>query len=244
MEPGTLTYVEANGFDLKHHLSDLERLVRKCEPKLLVLDSLRSLAPGLDENDSMQAEAALRPVVRLTQQLHISTLVLHHASRMSGEYRGSTALGAAVELGFTLSRNDEDPMAATRRKLACWKSRPAAEPEPRWLTMKPDIGGDILLMEAAPYEAPRLTPVRDEIEEAIRGLVEGGVGCGEPIGGDLTTPPTWSTADLARAVGREPKDWSVRQAVKRLEHAGLIHRNGGGGWKRSGTLFDDQGDET
>ena len=233
IEPGSLTYVEANGFDLKRHLVLLDDLVRQCEPKLLVLDSLRSLAPGLDENDSMQAEAALRPIVRLTQELQIATLILHHASRMSGEYRGSTAIGAAVELGFTLSRHDEDPMAATRRKLSCWKSRPAAEPEPRWLTIKPDISGDILLMEAAPYEPPPRAPVQDEIEEALRDLVEGGCSCSDPIGGATTTTPSWSGADFARAVGRDKADGTVRKAVRRLEDAGLIHRNGDGRWHRS-----------
>ena len=240
VEAGSLTYVEANGFDLKQHLGDLDRLVRRCEPKLLVLDSLRSLAPGLDENDSMQAEAALRPVVRLTQQLDIATLILHHANRNTGEYRGSTALGAAVELGFTLSRIDEDPMAATRRKLGCWKSRPAAEPETRWLTIKPDPNGDILLSDAAPFEPPSRAPVREEIEDAIRGLIEGGVGCGEVYIGGHTTPPRWSTADFARAVGRDPKDWSVRQAVGRLADAGLIHRNGDDRWQRSETLLDGE----
>ena len=113
--------------------------------------------------------------MRLGQTLNIATLILHHASRMSGEYRGSTAIGAAVELGFTLSRHDEDPMAATRRKLQCWKPRPAAEPEPRWLTIKPDISGDILLMEAAPYEPPPRTVVRDEIEEALENPRRGGL---------------------------------------------------------------------
>ena len=101
---------------------------RGAQPRLLILDSLRSLAPGLDENDSLRVEEALRPIVRMTQARRISTVILHHASRASGEYRGSTAIGAAVELGFTLSRYEEDPLAATRRKLACWKSRPAAEP--------------------------------------------------------------------------------------------------------------------
>ncbi|MGZ4266908.1 MAG: AAA family ATPase [Solirubrobacteraceae bacterium] len=183
VQAGTLTYVEANGFDLKQHLDDLDQLVRACQPKLVVLDSLRSLAPGLDENDSQQAEAALRPIVRLTKQLNIATLILHHASRMSGEYRGSTAIGAAVELGFTLSRHDEDPMGATRRKLACWKSRPAAEPEPRWLTIKPEITGDILLMEAAPYEPPPRTPVQDEVAGALTELVGGGARCQGVYGG-------------------------------------------------------------
>ena len=242
VEAGSLTYVEANGFDLKQHLSDLDQLVSRYQPKLLVLDSLRSLAPGLDENDSMQAEAALRPIVRLTQQLRIATLILHHASRASGEYRGSTAIGAAVELGFTLSRNEEDPMAATRRKIACWKSRPAGEPEPRWLTIKPDISGDILLTEAAPYEPPSRAPVRDEIEEALRDLV-GGCGGGDASrGGHNTTrpqTPAWTGADFARVVGREPADWTVRQAVKRLEDAGVIHRNGDGRWQRADALLDN-----
>ena len=242
VEAGALTYVEANGFDLKEHLPDLDRLVRTVEPKLLVLDSLRSLAPGLDENDSMQAEAALRPIVRLTQQLQIATLILHHASRVSGEYRGSTAIGAAVELGFTLSRIDDDPMAATRRKLACWKSRPAAEPEPRWLTIRPDISGDILLVEAAPYEPPTHTPVRDEIEELLRDLIGGCGGGGGAIGTTTTTPPSWSTADFARAAGREPGDWSVREAVKRLADDGLIHRNGDGRWQPSEPLPDHEED--
>jgi putative DNA primase/helicase len=196
---GTLTYVEANAFDLKQHLDDLDRLVSNCEPKLLVLDSLRSLAPGLDENDSLQAEAALRPVVRLTQRLDIATLILHHASRASGEYRGSTAIGAAVELGFTLTRLDDDPMAATRRKLSCWKSRPAAEPDTRWLSIKPTVSGDILLIEAAPYEPPTRAPVRDEIEDALRKLIGGVSGAIPPIGDDTLTPPGESpglTGDL------------------------------------------------
>jgi 5S rRNA maturation endonuclease (ribonuclease M5) len=250
---GMLTYVEADGFDLRRDLELLDRLVRQYQPKVLVLDSLRSLAPGLDENDSQQCESALRPVVRLTHELGLAALVLHHASRASGEYRGSTAIGAAVELGFTLTRYDEDPMAATRRKLACWKSRPAAEPAARWLTIKPTDDGEILLSEAAAYEPERSHPVQNAIEEALRTLVEEACGgCGGPIGdhktttplessagagdspcGDNTTrpqAPSWTGADFARHVGPEPADWSVRQVVKRLAESGLIHRNGDERW--------------
>jgi hypothetical protein len=185
VEAGTLTYVEADGFDLRQNLGELERVARECQPRVLVLDSLRSLAPGLDENDSQQAEAALRPVVGLTRQLDIATLILHHASRQSGEYRGSTAIGAAVQLGFTLSRIDDDPMARSRRKLTCWKLRPAEEPEPRWLTIKPDGDGGIVLRHAEAYKPPSKAPVRNDIEEALITLITGGVGCG-----DTTLPLT------------------------------------------------------
>jgi putative DNA primase/helicase len=129
--PGSLGYVEASGFSLASHLAELNALVEDRCPDVLMLDSLRSLAPGLDENDSQQAEAALRPVVRLTQAREMATLILHHAGKVGTEYRGSTAIGAAVELGFTLSQHPDDPDGARRRRLACWKSRPAAEPPVR-----------------------------------------------------------------------------------------------------------------
>ena len=64
IRPGTLAYVEADGFDLRRDFAQLGALVDEHEPHVIVLDSLRSLAPGLDENDSMQTEAALRPVVK------------------------------------------------------------------------------------------------------------------------------------------------------------------------------------
>jgi 5S rRNA maturation endonuclease (ribonuclease M5) len=232
VQSGRLAYVEADGFDLRRELGRVEHLVAKHKPRLLVLDSMRSLAPGLDENDSQEVEAALRPVVRLTQRLGISTLILHHASRGSGEYRGSTAIGAAVELGFTLARIDGDPMAGTRRRLTCWKSRPAPEPAERWLTIKKGDGGEILLFEAAPYEPQRDAPVRDEVEEALRDLVEGCQVPGGTKGVGTLAPPPWTTAALARAVGRDPKDGTVRRAIQRLAEAELLCRNGDGRWYR------------
>jgi hypothetical protein len=228
---GALVYVEADGFNLARQLPLLEALVDRHKPRLLVLDSLRSLAPGLDENDSQEVETVLRPVARLAQQLGIAILILHHASRSSGEYRGSTALGACVELGFTLKRHDGDPMSQTRRELSCWKSRPAPEPPDRWLTIKPADDGGIVLREAAPFEPERSHPIQDAIEEMLRGLIaEACGGCGEPSGDHNTTTPSWTGADFARAAGRDPADWSVRQVVKRFEDEGLIHRNGDGRW--------------
>jgi RecA-family ATPase len=125
VKPGTLVYVEAVGFNLTLDVGLLSELVDRHEPAVLVLDSLRSLAPGLDENDSRPVEAALRPVSRLAQEKDIPVLLLHHAGKAGMDYRGSTAIGAAVEIGFTLSRHEDDPEKRTRRRLSCWKSRPA-----------------------------------------------------------------------------------------------------------------------
>jgi 5S rRNA maturation endonuclease (ribonuclease M5) len=232
VRPGTLKYVVAEGFDLTRQFGELEQLVEQLEPRLLVLDSLRSLAPGLDENDSQQAEAALAPLRNLAQRLGIAILVLHHASR-SGDYRGSTAIGAAVQIGFTLKRFDDDPMGQTRRLLHCWKHRPDTEPPDRWLTIKKGDEGKVLISEAAPYEPERPAPVRDAVEVAVWAWIEEGCqGVTTPRGPDTVTPPGWVTADACRAVGREPKDATVRRVLKRLEDSGLICRNGNGRWSR------------
>lgn len=137
VKPGTLVYVEADGFDLRTDLADVEALLDEHRPDALMFDSLRSLAPGLDENDSGEAEAALGPVRSLTRRRGCATLVLHHAGKASNGYRGSTAIGAAVDLGFTLAREGEDPH---RRTLTCWKSRIAAEPAPRTISLQANDG--------------------------------------------------------------------------------------------------------
>jgi AAA domain len=187
-------------------------LVEEHAPDVLILDSLRTLAPGLDENDSMQAEAALRPIVRMTQARELATMILHHASRSSGEYRGSTALGAAVELGFTLTRHEDDPNAATRRKLACWKSRPAAEPPPRWLTIEPVDGGGILLGEAAAFEPH--AAAREDAEDALLAA--------------LTGPMAWPA--WASAASLDSKNGTARRARDRLAERGRVKRDEADAW--------------
>jgi hypothetical protein len=213
VKPGTLIYVEANGFNLKTHVHEIEALVDEHNPDLLILDSLRSLAPGFDENDSLQAEAVLRPIILLTQSRRMATCVLHHASRASGEYRGSTAIGAAVELGFTLGCHDDDP-DETRRKLACWKIRPAAKPPPLWFSIEPQLNGGILISEAEPFE-PRAS-ARESAEAALLGSLNG-------------QPTTWAT--WAKAAGLDPKHGTARRARDRLVERSRVKQDEQGNWE-------------
>jgi SpoVK/Ycf46/Vps4 family AAA+-type ATPase len=173
VKSGTLSYYEAQGFNLATDIALLDGLVDKHKPSVLILDSLRSLAPGLDENDSKQAEAAVRPVSRLAQATGLPVGLLHHAGKNGHEYRGSTAIGAAVELGFTLSRHEEDPDVRTRRKLACWKSRPAPEAESRWLSLDAS-DGRVLIGEAEPFK-PAQRRERDTYRDAVMAFREQGL---------------------------------------------------------------------
>lgn len=128
--PGRLAYIEADGFHLGDHVNELQLVIQRHQPELVVLDSFRSLWPGGDENDSAVVEPIIQRLARLAREHDLAVLLLHHAARGTGEYRGSTAIGGAVGLGFTLRRHQGDPEERERRELACWKSRPAPEPDP------------------------------------------------------------------------------------------------------------------
>ncbi len=161
VKPGALVYVEADGFNLRTHLDQLDALLAEHRPGVLVLDSFRSLAPGLDENDSAPVEATLGPLRGLARRHDCGVLLLHHASKASDGYRGSTAIGAAVEIGFTLAREREDPQARSRRRLTNWKCRLAPESEPRWLALEAHAGR-ILIANTEPFTATTQSPSRED----------------------------------------------------------------------------------
>jgi hypothetical protein len=225
VKPGQLVYVEADGWHLKDGLAELLGLLDEHEPNVLMLDSFRSLWPGGDENDNAQVEAAIRPLVNAVRARGIGTMLLHHAGKVGGEYRGSTAIGAAVELGFTLRRHEGDPDARTRRELVCWKSRPAPEPPPRWLALEHD-GERVLLGEAEPFKAERPTPAADEVAAGILATLNG-----KPM----------SAAGIAKAIGRDKTDRTVRRVLEQLAEQGRVRRLPDGMWGGSHGSHDPRG---
>lgn len=195
VKPGTLVYVEAERFDLRADLRDVEPLLAHHRPDVLVLDSLRSLAPDLDENDSGPVEAVLGPLRGLSRRHGCATLVLHHAGKASKSYRGSTAIGAAVELGFTLARDGDDPH---RRTLTCWKSRPAPEPPPRTLILQAR-DGRIAIAAAAPATRAPAGSRTDELADRLAAiLAERGVLAWGKLAALAEVEPESGTAKRAR----------------------------------------------
>jgi len=217
---GSLVYVEADGFSLRHDLSALVELIERHRPDLLVLDSFRALAPGLDENDSARVDEALTPLRNAIRALDTACLLLHHTGKGGHEYRGSTAIGAAVELGFTLSRIPEDPEARRRRKLACWKCRPAQEPEARWLTLDSHYGL-VMIDEADPYEPEQAerAPARSQLVSQFVELI------------DQHERPM-RLAELCQQVGREKNDGTARRALAGAVEAGDLVKCEDGGYAR------------
>jgi 5S rRNA maturation endonuclease (ribonuclease M5) len=242
----SLLLAEARGVDLREDLEAIADLIAAFKPDVVVLDSYRALWRG-NERDESEVATALDPLRKLAHDTGCAIVLIHHAQKGGDEYRGSTAIGACVDWCVMLDHHPDDPIK-TRRRLTNPLSRFAPQRDDRWLSMC--SGGDdgpVWLEEAEPFEREHDTPVRDQVEAAIRDFVEhewGVYRCTGCTDDYTSTPPSWSNADFARAAGRNSKDRTVRQAIDRLAEIGYIHRNGDGGrWQRSDTLFDEDRDD-
>ena len=124
-----IAFAEADGFHLANDLSGLDALIQQEQPALVILDSFRSLWPGGDENDSGAVAAVLDPLRNLLRRRGPAGILLHHVSRAGNEYRGTSAIGAALELGFRLSRHPgiQTPMSGD----SCTALSAAPPPSPR-----------------------------------------------------------------------------------------------------------------
>jgi energy-coupling factor transporter ATP-binding protein EcfA2 len=205
VKPDALITVEAQRFDLREDMRDVRTLLRHVQPDVLVLDSLRSLAPGLDENDSGPVEAALGPLREISRTHQCATLIVHHAGKANNGYRGSTAIGAAVELGFRLDRATTD---SHRRVLSCWKSRLAPEPPPLTLAIKAGDGRIAITASDAVQHVAATSRV-DELADRFAAIVaERG-------------PVSWG--DLTSIAGVGPESGTTKRARHRaIEHGQLV----------------------
>ena len=262
-----LTVAEAHGFELRKHLDQVAALAERHGADLVLLDSYRSLWRG-DERDEAEVAAALDPLRQLAHDTEVAISLVHHAQKGGEEYRGSSAIGACIEWAVMLDREREDT-DKTRRRLANPLARFAPERPDRWLQIT--SGGDdgpVGLASASPFVREHEAPVRGEIEAELVAYIEGCQGVGPYIGpdpltppgniGDLEgcqgvdpriargtlTPPSWTSGDLARAIGRDRRASSFRRALQHVADLGVIHRNAAERWERSETLLDDEGAPT
>jgi len=210
-----IEFVDAEGFDLRRESDELGALVDRYDPKLLVIDSLRALSPGLDENDSREVEAILAPLRRIAHGRQVAVVFIHHTSKGRKTYRGSSALAGSVDAAFHLDRAEGDPDVA-RRVLRVNKMRFAEEPPAIWLRIAAEDGA-VLVEGAEPFdEAP--TPKVSTREALKPQLLDMAI--------DARTQ-----AALARAVGRPARDQSVRRALHDLAKDGLMRQRPDGLWE-------------
>lgn len=213
--PRGLTIYEATGLNLAQHADWIVSTIHAEQAQLVIFDSLRTLAPGMAENDGdtvLPVTAALHSIARTTQA---AVLVLHHRPKHGPGYRGSSVLRDQVDALFVLGRDPQDPERKTRRYLHCdpardGKMRFDREPDERWLHI--DIhNGQLTLTQADPYtanshDATRTDDCADAILEAI---------------GDRRL----KRSAIALAIDRQPSDGTVGRALKKLTTDGLLTRH-------------------
>lgn len=215
-----LTIFEAAGLDVATDHAAIEQAVIDARANLVVFDSLRTLAPRAKENDSDDMAPIMGALRGIARRTNAAVLLLHHRDKaLEHDFRGSGAIHDQADMVFVLGRDPKDPQGATRRYVRCAKCRIAQEPADRWLTIK-HWRGNITLHEAtSPNDdaRPAAAPQRDELADRALDVLRT---ADEPLTG----------AAVARRLGRDKADGTVRRALERLRADSRITRDDRSRW--------------
>lgn len=188
----------------------LRELIRVTGAGLVVIDSLRKIAPGVKENDSDEMAPLMGSLALLARDLDVAIVLIHHRSTKpnAAELRGSSAIEDQADAVFALEAVERDPesdMEPARRRLRTIKFRHDEEPPPRWLAIGP-------LSPLSPFgvieteafidveKAPRISMAERLVQE-IRQIAKD-----VPADG-------WSRKQLADAIVIDPRKSSLGEAL-------------------------------
>ncbi len=87
--------------------------VSELRPALIVLDTLARCAVGLDENSARDMGLFVEATRELAAATGAHVLIVHHNNK-GGEFRGSTAIAAAVDTHMSLERNGQGDTATLK----------------------------------------------------------------------------------------------------------------------------------
>ena len=96
--------------DPRERPSALAGHVEAVKPDLVVIDTMLAYGRGLieDENNAVQMQAVTQGLTDLAHRFEVALVIVHHATKATGKYRGSTAIGGGVDAVAELSIPDED----------------------------------------------------------------------------------------------------------------------------------------
>jgi archaellum biogenesis ATPase FlaH len=210
IDPDGIAFYDADGFDLRRHQEQFKAVIKAERANLVVIDSLRILAPGAKESEADDMAPVMTVIRRFARETKAAVVVVHHRGKGEGasDYRGSSVIRDQADMLFVLGRAKADPMGASRRYLRTSKCRIDAEPEQRWMTIDADPAvGPFAIREVDAFDAP----------------AGGGAGKRREIADQLLSHLTAgprSRAALARAVGLDAGNSTVRRALELLESDG------------------------
>jgi RecA-family ATPase len=123
----------SGGFSLVHDREEIYDAAVPAPVKLVILDSLRTLCPELDENSSDEVTMMLSGIQTLARESDVAVLILHHLNK-TGTFRGSGAMTAVPEIVIRMYGDENDQY--NRRSLTWEKFRLGSRPDRKWITLK------------------------------------------------------------------------------------------------------------
>jgi hypothetical protein len=195
----------------------LHALVESTGARLVVIDSLRRMAPGMREDKSDDTAPVMAALANLARDTDAAVVALHHRSTKPNapDVRGSSALEDQADAVFVLERRRGDPERHSRRRLRCTKMRPDVEPTPLWLSFKV-VGGFMTMREAEPFTGG----VSDGEDEDARAAHEVMADRLRLLAALVRADDGWSPKRLADALGRTPTDGTFQRARNLLLESG------------------------
>lgn len=161
--PDALPYLtDARSFDV------LREWLRHTDARLLVLDSWRDAAPGVNEDSSGEVAPTVQPLKIIARDFDIPVLMHHHPTKQPGkawqmsmaDARGSGAFAAAARVMLGIDRPNANSEARLLRVL---KRNSGPKPDPLGFEI-----GDSGIVWTEPEFRRRATPKADAARKAVR----------------------------------------------------------------------------
>lgn len=198
-------YVVADGHDLIKNSDELEDMVARCHPDLIVVDSLASLW-SIKENDSTEMTRAMMVLTRIAARYEAGVIALHHDKKDGTSYRGSGAANAACQVRFQLLRHStDDTEDATKLVLQRKKNRMGPQDLRIYLQII-NSAGRLEVTEVSKH----VTATQEAIEQAILEALNDGA--------------TKTNREIALALGHRSTSGSVSRAVRDLVEREVLVR--------------------
>ena len=207
-----LVYFHHPELDLARDAAMLANLIAFYRLELVVIDSLRRAAPGLDENDSAAVSKVLSPLRAISAKTGTTILVVHHPRKRSLDnsteatqmVRGSGDLVASVDSLFYLRAKGDESFTLEHAKAR--RGRPH---EPILVRIESDDERLALRNEGAVAAAD------DKVEALLADITRVLADDGGPL----------ARAQLATRVGRDTKDGTYGRALNLGWQRGLLAKS-------------------
>jgi hypothetical protein len=250
---------------------ELARVLTERVYGLVVFEHLMDLVPSMrDYTDPVAMRVALRPLGRVLSARDVGgqgTLHVNKAQAKSlrEKQQGSVQFGARSRSSFLVARHPSD---MTRRVAILGKSNyvdrngDRAGDEPTSISFGirnetfdlngytfnvgrvHDVRAEVLTIDdvLSPDSEGGRRHKREAVAEALKAFLRKGASA-DALKDDCTLHPGFSLAELAKEIKKNPKDGTVRNALKDLADDGVVQLGKDRRWRPTPNLFDDEGDE-